>query len=115
MKYKVKFQEFLFEELKSYLFANSPDENGCYLLGEVRDSILCITKIIYPKEDDDIYGCIDYCSPSPSFTSRACTLAKKIIYRFFLFIVIRWKINQVHLVFLILNQIRVSLKIYFQF
>lgn len=77
MRYKIKFQEYLYQELSTYLFSDAPNELGCYLLGEVRDNVICISSVIYPKDENDVYGCVSYCTPSPLFTSRACTLAKE--------------------------------------
>lgn len=73
--WKIKFEEGLFNELNDYLFSNSPDENGCFLLGESKDKIMFITDIIYPESEEWIQRGEDMCVPSPRYIVHASVIA----------------------------------------
>ncbi|NGF74397.1 ThiF family adenylyltransferase [Fluviicola sp. SGL-29] len=76
-KWKIKFKEGLFKELNNYLFSNSPEENGCFLLGDSKDKIIFITDIIYPENEEWIQRGEDMCVPSPSYVIHSSVIADK--------------------------------------
>ncbi len=75
MNWKIKFKEKLYDELEDYLFSNSPKENGCFVLGKVKNKVLFITDIYYPDDEKWIKKERDLCVPSPFYISKACVLA----------------------------------------
>lgn len=50
--WKLKFNEEVFSELKTYLFSNAPLENGCFILGKAKGKLLFIQEIFLPESDE---------------------------------------------------------------
>lgn len=75
MKWKIKFKEDIYLELKKYLFSLSPKENGCFILASKKGKVLFITDIFYPKEDSWITRDKDVCIPNSTYISSACLQA----------------------------------------
>jgi Dinucleotide-utilizing enzymes involved in molybdopterin and thiamine biosynthesis family 2 len=66
----------LFEELYSYLFSNSPSENGCFLLANHTEinknrDILLINKCIFPTSSSWNYSGEDCLEPNSSYINQA--------------------------------------------
>lgn len=76
-EWKVKFSRELFSELNDYLFSTSPEENGCFLLGKVKDRNLFITDIIYPETEEWIQRGEDICIPSPRYIIHSSVIADR--------------------------------------
>jgi len=72
MKWNIKFKEELHTELTETLFSNSPKENGCFLLANIKGNVLFISEIYYPENTDWIILDKDVCIPSPQYISKAC-------------------------------------------
>jgi ThiF family len=75
MNWIVKFEENIYEELKDYLFKNSPKENGCFLQGRTIDNIFFITDICFQKKDHWVKKAKGLCAPTPEYISYACIMA----------------------------------------
>lgn len=69
--WKIKFSDKLYTELQVYLFDNSPDENGCFLLGNQSGNAIFVTDILYPESSNMISCGTAECSPSAAYISRA--------------------------------------------
>lgn len=77
MKYKIKFKEHFYGELKNYLFNLSPKENGCFLLGNVIENVIFITDCIYPDSEEDLQREKNLCVPNSSYIMSAILEAKE--------------------------------------
>src|SRR5437879_4028323 len=76
----VVFPRRLFEELKLFLFSNSPNENGCFLLSNFYmrrngQYVLIINEIIKPDSNSWNSGGEHWLEPTSSYTNHAVVLA----------------------------------------
>ncbi|MEM0135552.1 MAG: ThiF family adenylyltransferase [Thermoplasmatales archaeon] len=74
--WKVIFAESLYAEMHKYLFSNSPNENGCFLLANHYNagrynSVLIVTKIIRPDPNNWQYADDSSLAPTSEFINRA--------------------------------------------
>jgi hypothetical protein len=76
----VIFPERLYDDLKSFLFSNSPYENGCFLLANSHkrkrdDCVLLVKEIIKPELNSWNRDGEHWLEPSSSFTNHAVVMA----------------------------------------
>ncbi|SRR6266487_2076735 len=74
------FPKRLYEDLKSFLFSNAPDENGCFLLANSYkkrgdNTVLLINDIIKPESNSWNREGEHWLEPSSSFTNHAVVMA----------------------------------------
>jgi len=77
--WEIVFPRKLFDDLRTFLFSSSPNENGCFLLGrsyeKEKSKVLIISKVLYSSKTSWNYFSGDSLEPTSSYINQAVVRA----------------------------------------